>query len=109
MSLLNEAYGFLRRTGLVKSQEDFSKRFLHKSPRYYSMLKARDKQASVEALATLAARLQKLAETFAYSGSGAGEARRANMLASAFWSVVNARALLREAHTRSMQAPQVTH
>ncbi len=100
MSLLNETYGFLKLNGLVKNQEDFSKRFLHKSPRYFSMLKASGKRASVEALATLAARLQDVAQTFSYLGESKSAARRASMLANSFWSVVNQRALLREPHLR---------
>ncbi len=57
MELLNEAFEFLTGVGVVTSQEDFSNRFLSKSPRYYAMLKATGREPSVEAVATLASRM----------------------------------------------------
>ncbi|SCA56572.1 hypothetical protein MTBPR1_220005 [Candidatus Terasakiella magnetica] len=62
MITINEVYDFLRKHQIVQSQEDFSSRFLRKSPRYYSMVKASDHETSIEAMNTLAARLVQIAD-----------------------------------------------
>jgi hypothetical protein len=60
-TILDEAYATLKEANLTKTKADFSNDWLHKSQRYYSMLISTNSMVSVEALATLAARLQTTA------------------------------------------------
>lgn len=59
--LLNETYETLKQTGWLKSKADFSVNWLRRSERYYSMLDAEKREASVAALMTLKARLEATA------------------------------------------------
>ena len=49
--VLNEAYKELREKGFTDSYVDFSERWLNKSARYMSMLRASGRQPSVDTLA----------------------------------------------------------
>lgn len=59
MSIIIEAFEELQKHGFTKSQVDFSKNWLSKSPRYYSMMKATGKEPSVDVLARLACKLKQ--------------------------------------------------
>ncbi|OEJ64810.1 DUF6626 family protein [Magnetovibrio blakemorei] len=62
MKELNTIYKFLIEHQLTTSQEDFSKHWLHKSPRYYATIKSSKRNASVEALSTLMVKLYGLGD-----------------------------------------------
>jgi len=51
MQILEETYGELKRKGLTENHCDFSVRWLNKSSRYMSMIRASDRDASIDALA----------------------------------------------------------
>lgn len=55
---MNEVFETLKQAGLLKSKAEFSVDWLERSERYYSMLDAAEREISVEALATLTARLE---------------------------------------------------
>ena len=102
MNILNEAFEFLAGIGVVASQEDFSSRFLSKSPRYYSMLKATGREPSVEALASLAARMVDLGKNLKASryGNILNEGETAEKLSQKLWNTVYRQSLARSAHVR---------
>ena len=56
--VLEEAYMKLREQGLTSSNVDFSKRWLNKSARYMSMLRATGREPSLDTLARLLANLK---------------------------------------------------
>ena len=62
MDILTETYQVLKDTNLVKTETEFSLNWLHKSGRYYSMIKHSEREASVGALCTLLARLRDAGE-----------------------------------------------
>ncbi len=62
MNILTETYQLLKETNRVKTETDFSLHWLHKSERYYSMIKHSEREASVGALCTLLARLRDAGE-----------------------------------------------
>ena len=62
MDILTETFQLLKETNLVKTETDFSLHWLHKSERYYSMIKHSEREASVGALCTLLARLRDAGE-----------------------------------------------
>ncbi len=62
MDILTETYQLLKDTNLVKTETDFSLNWLHKSERYYSMIKHSEREPSVGALCTLLARLRDAGE-----------------------------------------------
>ena len=59
MEILIETYQALKELNLVKTEADFSLNWLHKSQRYYSMVKHSKNDASVEALCSLLAHLKE--------------------------------------------------
>lgn len=59
---VTEIYNLLVRLGLAKSQCDFSRRFLGRSPRYYSYLRATGSNPPVEVLMALAMRLEWISQ-----------------------------------------------
>ena len=62
--LLDDVYARLKKERLCSSAYEFSVRFLGKSPGYYSVLKARDEQPSIEAVVTLETALMHKASLF---------------------------------------------
>ena len=102
MNILNEAFRFLARVGVVNSQEEFSSRFLNKSPRYYAMLKATGREPSVEAVASLASRMVDLGRSLQASkyGNILNEGEAAEKLSQKLWNTVYRRSLKRDPHTR---------
>ena len=58
MEILEETYDELNQHGMVKSHCHFSVNWLNKSRRYFSMIRASHRDASVDALARLAANLK---------------------------------------------------
>ena len=62
MDILTETYQVLKNKDIVKTETDFSVDWLHKSERYYSMIKHSERDASVGALCTLLARLRDAGE-----------------------------------------------
>ncbi len=59
MDILEETYAVLEANGMVTSHCEFSLNFLNKSRRYFSMIRATERDASVDALARLAANLKQ--------------------------------------------------
>jgi len=59
MQILEETYNELKRRGLAENHCDFSVKWLNKSSRYMSMIRASDRDASVDALAKLAVNLKQ--------------------------------------------------
>lgn len=59
MKEIFEIHDTLSRMGIVRSQYDYSKRWLGKSPSYFSMLKATNRTASFNVLAHLVAQLSQ--------------------------------------------------
>jgi hypothetical protein len=59
MDILEETYAVLEANGMVTNHCDFSINFLNKSSRYFSMIRASNRNASVDALARLAANLKQ--------------------------------------------------
>ena len=59
MDILTETFQLLKDTNLVKTETEFSLHWLHKSERYYSMIKHSDRDPSVEALWSLLAHLRE--------------------------------------------------
>ena len=102
MNILNEAFSFLTAVGVVTSQEQFSSRFLSKSPRYYAMLKATGREPSVEALATLASRMVDVGRNLKASkyGSIQNDGETAEKISQKLWNSVYGRSLKRDPHTR---------
>ncbi len=62
MDILTETFQVLKDKNLVKTETEFSLHWLHKSERYYSMIKHSEREASVGALCTLLARLRDAGE-----------------------------------------------
>ncbi len=58
MHILKEIYEFTRVNNLADSECDFSRTWLNKSARYYSMLKYTGRQPSFDALVRLSTNLQ---------------------------------------------------
>ncbi|MDC1213871.1 hypothetical protein N8000_05290 [Rhodospirillales bacterium] len=56
--ILNETYQQLLQLGLVHSHNEFSKRWLNKSARYMSMLRATGREPSLDTLVRLLANLK---------------------------------------------------
>ena len=102
MSNFNEAYSFLISIGVVNSQEEFSSRFLSKSPRYYAMLKATGREPSVEAIATLASRMVDVGRNLKSSryGNILNDGETAEKLSQKLWNTVYRQSLARDAHVR---------
>lgn len=63
MQILEETYDVLEANGLVQNHCEFSTRFLNKSRRYFSMIRSSERDASVDALARLAANLKHYTDT----------------------------------------------
>ena len=97
MKLLNEAYGYLTGVGVVTSQEDFSSRFLSKSPRYFAMLKATGREPSVEAIATLASRMVDIGRNLKTSrfGNILNDGETAEKMAERLWNTGYRKSLVR--------------
>ncbi len=100
MKILNEAFEFLTGVGVVTSQEDFSSRFLSKSPRYYAMLKATGREPSVEAIATLASRMVDIGRNLKASryGNILNDGAIAEKMAENLWNTVYRKSLVRGPH-----------
>ncbi len=60
--LIQETYHLLKKERLITTKAEFSTQWLNKSSRYYSMLRSSKRDISVEAMATLAARLEVAAQ-----------------------------------------------
>ena len=60
--LIQETYHLLKKERLITTKAEFSTQWLNKSSRYYSMLRSSKRDISVEAMATLAARLEVTAQ-----------------------------------------------
>lgn len=58
MHILKEIYEFTRVNNLADSECDFSRTWLNKSARYYSMIKYTGRQASFDALVRLSTNIQ---------------------------------------------------
>lgn len=102
MNILNEAFEFLTGVGVVTSQEAFSKRFLGKSLRYYSMIKSTGREPSVEAVATLASRMVDIGRNLKASryGNILNDGETAEKMAEKLWNAVYRKSLLRGPHVR---------
>jgi len=59
MDILTETFQVLKDKDLVKTETEFSLHWLHKSERYYSMIKHSEREPSVEALWSLLAHLRE--------------------------------------------------
>ena len=59
MEILNETYQVLKELRLVNTETDYSLNWLHKSHRYYSMIKHSEHDPSIEALYSLLAHLKE--------------------------------------------------
>lgn len=70
MNVLEETLEELRNLEMVGSQSDYSTRWLNKSPRYFSMMKATRKKPSVDVLGRLAANLKQCHEVYRTSKFG---------------------------------------
>ena len=62
--LLEDVYAKLKKQHLCSSAYEFSEFFLGKSKSYYSVLKARNEEPSIDAIATLEFALKAKAELF---------------------------------------------
>ncbi len=102
MELLKESFEFLTGVGVVASQEDFSSRFLSKSPRYYAMLKATGREPSLESVATLAARTTDIGRNLKASryGNILNDGETAEKLSQRLWNTVYRKSLDRGPHER---------
>lgn len=58
MDILNEVYDELKSRGMVTSHNEFSTKWLNKSPRYMSMIRASDQEPTLDAIGRLAANLK---------------------------------------------------
>ena len=58
MDILNEVYDELKGRGLVSSHNEFSVKWLNKSARYMSMIRASEQEVTLDALGRLAANLK---------------------------------------------------
>lgn len=65
MDEVEHAYQTLRELGLVKSQYDFSERWLGQCQSYYSATKSRGREPSVRSMLFLDHRLQSMRSAFA--------------------------------------------
>jgi len=74
MQLIEEIYDELKRKGLTNNHCDFSVKWLNKSKRYMSMLRASGRDASIDAMAKLAVNLKQ--HTDVCSESKYGELRQ---------------------------------
>ena len=104
--LLNEAYETLKEAKLVKSKADFSECWLRKSKRYYSMLATAQREISIEALATLAARLETTAQRMKGHGFRSAEHSTAMIdeLAGKVAQALKERALTRGIGQRALKS-----
>lgn len=59
MDIVEDTYAMLEANGLIENHSDFSVKFLNKSRRYFSMVRASDRDASVDTLVKLAANLKR--------------------------------------------------
>lgn len=57
MTFITQVYEQLRTANIVSSGEDFSVRFLKRSPKYYSAIKAQGRDAGIELLVELRSNL----------------------------------------------------
>ena len=60
MEIIIETYQALKELNLVKTEADFSLNWLHKSKRYFSMIKHSEHDPSVEDLCSLLAHLREI-------------------------------------------------
>lgn len=68
--ILNETFDELKRMGLVFNHCEFSTTWLNKSSRYMSMIRASDREPSVDAIGRLAANLKQRHELYRTSRYG---------------------------------------
>jgi hypothetical protein len=62
MTFITQVYEQLRTANIVSSGEDFSVRFLRRSPKYYSAIKAQGRDARIELLVELRSNLSTTRE-----------------------------------------------
>jgi len=60
MTLIEQIYEELKENKITKNNEDFSIRFLNRSPKYYSVIKHKNLEANNEILVNLANKLEQL-------------------------------------------------
>ena len=89
MTDIEAVYSFLKTTGLVQNTDDFSTRFLRKSPSYYRMSRA-TKHFSLTALASLSSRLHQTASALKESdlGNATGLADDLSAMSDQLWHQV---------------------
>ena len=76
MTFIENIYTELKDNAIIKNGEEFSTRFLNKSPRYYSAIKSQGIEAHTDLLLDLAETLATQRETLqAYDTSGLLETR----------------------------------
>jgi hypothetical protein len=89
--ILQETYDALARLGMTSSQYDFSERWIGRDRSYLSSTKARERDASSEAMLTLATRLTKeaikLRQTYKH-----GEAEVLDRMSGRVWETLLGRA-----------------
>ena len=62
MTFITQVYEQLKTANIVSSGEDFSVRFLRRSPKYYSAIKAQGRDARIELLVELCSNLSTTRE-----------------------------------------------
>jgi hypothetical protein len=96
--IVNDAYLTLKRFGLVRSQSEFSVRWLRRSASYIRTMKALNREVAVEPLTVLGMRVTRLREHLAHTTTSPNALpviRRARAeigeLESRLWSAVRHR------------------
>ncbi|MGB0683723.1 MAG: DUF6626 family protein [Magnetovibrionaceae bacterium] len=98
MDILNEVYDELHCRGMVSSHNEFSVKWLNKSARYMSMIRASDQEVTLDTLGRLAANLK--VRNDACKSSRYGELREKVVwlqpLTNKVWTALYHRALERQ-------------
>lgn len=100
--ILDEAYKQLEGLGLTTSHNDFSRKWLNKSTRYMSMLRASGREPSVDALARFLANLRLHYK--AYSNSRLSQTQSRAAMIKPILDRVNT-ALLVSAEAKTLNRP----
>jgi hypothetical protein len=100
MQILEETYDVLEANGLVQNHSEFSTKFLNKSRRYFAMIRCSERDASVDALARLAANLKHYTDTCRESRYGEIRQRKEILepLMRKVWTEMYKQALGRQIH-----------
>ncbi len=106
MDIIEEINQTLKEQKLIKNDDDFSSCWLHKSDRYYSMIKSTGRDISFEALSTLAMRLKQLCERMEQQGFKNKQQQliRVKQLTEALLQKLEERALTRRPRKRLIVA-----